>query len=98
MSDTQFDSIIHAPIRLQLCALLSPLEDAEFQFIRDQLGVSDSVLSKHVKQLEEAGYVKQSKKNFNGRQRTWLYLSDAGRKAFKGHVAKLMQIVEASTS
>tara|TARA_R110001592_G_scaffold316471_3_gene592950 strand:+ start:966 stop:1259 length:294 start_codon:yes stop_codon:yes gene_type:complete len=96
MNETQFDSIIHAPIRLQLCALLSPLEDAEFQFIRDQLGVSDSVLSKHVKQLEEAGYVKQSKKNVNGRQRTWLYLTNAGRKAYKGHVAKLMQIVDAT--
>lgn len=94
MNDAQFDNVIHAPIRLQLCALLSPLDDAEFQFIRDQLGISDSVLSKHVKQLEDAGYVKQSKKNFNGRQRTWLYLTSAGRKAFNGHVAKLMQIVE----
>jgi|TARA_R110002167_G_C12358473_1_gene622922 DNA-binding MarR family transcriptional regulator len=96
MNDTQFDSIIHAPNRLQICALLSPLEDAEFQFIRDQLGVSDSVLSKHVKQLEDAGYVKQRKENANGRQRTWLYLTEAGRKAFKGHVAKLMRIVDAA--
>lgn len=96
MNDAKFDSIIHAPNRLQICALLAPLEDAEFQFIRDQLAVSDSVLSKHVKQLEGAGYVKQRKENTNGRQRTWLYLTKAGREAFKGHVANLMRIVNST--
>jgi DNA-binding MarR family transcriptional regulator len=95
MNAAQFDSIIHAPKRLQICSLLVPLEDAEFQLIRDQLGVSDSVLSKHVKQLEDAGYVKQRKEKVNGRQRTWLYLTDSGRGAFEGHVAELMRIVQA---
>jgi DNA-binding MarR family transcriptional regulator len=94
MSIAQFDNIIHAPNRLQICSLLAPLEDAEFQLIRGQLNVSDSVLSKHVKQLEEAGYVKQRKEKVNGRQRTWLYLTNAGRVAFEGHVAELMRIVK----
>jgi DNA-binding MarR family transcriptional regulator len=94
MSIAQFDSIIHAPNRLQICSLLRPLEDAEFQFIRDEIGVSDSVLSKHVKQLEDAGYVKQRKEKVNGRQRTWLYLTKEGREAFQGHVAELMRIAQ----
>jgi DNA-binding MarR family transcriptional regulator len=94
MNDSKFDSIIHDPNRLQICSLLAPLEDAEFQLIRDQLAVSDSVLSKHVKQLEDAGYVKQRKENVNGRQRTWLYLTKAGRQAFIGHVQALMRIVD----
>jgi len=94
MHTAQFDSIIHAPKRLQICSLLVPLEDAEFQLIRDQLEVSDSVLSKHVKQLEDAGYVKQRKEKVNGRQRTWLYLTETGRNAFEGHVAELMRIVQ----
>jgi DNA-binding HxlR family transcriptional regulator len=33
------------------------LQEAEFQVLRDELGVSDSVLSKHLKQLEDAGHV-----------------------------------------
>jgi DNA-binding MarR family transcriptional regulator len=94
VSIPQFDSIIHAPNRLQICSLLAPLEDAEFQLIRDQLAVSDSVLSKHVKQLEDAGYLKQRKEKVNGRQRTWLYLTKEGRNAFEGHVAELMRIVK----
>jgi len=93
MSKAHFDNIIHAPNRLQICSLLAPLEDAEFQFLRDALDVSDSVLSKHIKQLEEAGYVKQRKEKVDGRQRTWAYLTDDGRSAFASHVEALKNIV-----
>lgn len=93
MNKARFDSIIHAPNRLKICSLLAPLDDAEFQFIRDSLQVSDSVLSKHIKQLEEAGYVKQRKEKIDGRQRTWVYLSNIGRRAFASHVEALKDIV-----
>ncbi len=92
MIKAQLDTIIHAPNRLQICALLTPLEFAEFQVLRDELGVSDSVLSKHIKQLEEAGYVCQRKATHNGRQRTSVMLTSRGRKAFTSHVAALQEI------
>jgi DNA-binding MarR family transcriptional regulator len=87
-----FDTIIHAPGRLQICALLSGIDDAEFAMIRDRLEVSDSVLSKHLKQLEEAGYVTLRKAASEGRQRTWISLTSAGKKAFAGHVAELTRL------
>lgn len=87
-----FDPVIHAPGRLQICAILSGIDDAEFAMIRDRIGVSDSVLSKHLKQLEEAGYVALTKAPFDGRQRTWLSLTPAGRKAFAAHVAELQRL------
>ena len=55
------DPLIHAPARLQICALLSAVEEAEFAVLREETGVSDSVLSKHIRQLEEARYVKVRK-------------------------------------
>ncbi len=90
----QFDAVIHAPNRLQICAFLTPLEEAEFQLLRDELAVSDSVLSKHIKQLETAGYVQQRKSKVNGRQRTWVYLTADGREAFAGHVEALRQLAD----
>lgn len=87
-----FDPVIHAPGRLQICAILSSVDDAEFALIRDRIGVSDSVLSKHLKQLEEAGYVALSKAPLDGRQRTWLRLTAAGKKAFAAHVAELNRL------
>ena len=88
----QFDPIIHAPGSLQICAILSSVDDAEFAMIRDAIKVSDSVLSKHLKQLEEVGYVKLTKAAENGRQRTWIALTPAGRKAFAAHVAELQRL------
>ncbi len=87
-----FDAVIHAPGRLQICAILSSVDDAEFAMIRDAIKVSDSVMSKHLKQLEEAGYVKLSKAAENGRQRTWIALTAPGRKAFAAHVAELNRL------
>jgi DNA-binding MarR family transcriptional regulator len=54
--------------------------------------VSDSVLSKHVRQLEEAGYVTVHKATVASRQRTSLSLTTAGRQAFDAHVAELRRI------
>jgi DNA-binding MarR family transcriptional regulator len=71
---------------------MSSLLIADFQVVRDELGVSDSVLSKHIKQLEEAGYVRQTKAAKNGRQRTSLMLTVKGRRAFAAHIATLQAL------
>jgi len=92
MAKARLNTVIHAPNRLQICAFLTPLQEAEFQVIRDELNVSDSVLSKHLKQLEEAGYVAFRKGAVNGRQRMWASLTKAGRKAFSAHVEELTRI------
>ena len=92
MTQARLNSVIHAPNRLEICALLTPLQEAEFQVLRDGLGVSDSVLSKHLKQLQEAGYVAFRKGTVNGRQRMWAGLTKSGRKAFSGHVEELKRL------
>lgn len=88
-----FDPILHAPGRLQIGAILSRVDEAEFAMVRDAIKVSDSVLSKHLKQLEEAGYIKVTKAASEGRQRTWLSFTLAGKQAFSAHVAELQRLV-----
>ncbi len=90
--EPQFDAVIHAPPRLQICGLLAAVDSMEFAAVRDAVGVSDSVLSKHVKQLEEAGYVTVRKATITSRVRTSLALTAAGRAAFAAHVAELRRI------
>lgn len=87
------DPVIHAPTRLQLVAILAGVTEAEFGRLRELTGVSDSVLSKHLAALAEAGYVRPRKAALDGRQRTWLALTRAGRAAFTAHVAALNAIV-----
>jgi len=56
MSAARFDELIHAPTRLAIVSLLAASEWADFKFIRDSVGLSDSALSKQLTTLEEAGY------------------------------------------
>ncbi len=84
-----FDPVIHAPARLQIMAVLAGVQDAEFAMLRSTADVSDSVLSKHLAALNEAGYVRLRKAALDGRQRTWVSLTRAGRAAFRDHVAAL---------
>lgn len=90
----RFDAVIHAPNRLQICALLAAVDSAEFATVRDSVGVSDSVLSKHVATLQDAGYLEIRKATVASRVRTWLSLSKSGRRAFAAHVAELRRIVD----
>ena len=71
----RFDTVVHPPPRLQICGLLAAVDSMDFAAVRDAVGVSDSVLSKHVKQLEEAGYVAVGKATIASRQRTSLALT-----------------------
>jgi DNA-binding MarR family transcriptional regulator len=87
-----YDPVIHATGRLQVCAVLAGVDEAEFAMVRDTVGVSDSVLSKHLKALEDAGYLKVRKAPLDGRSRTWVALTEAGRRAFAGHVAELTRL------
>lgn len=87
-----FDEVIHAPNRLRITAALSTVESADFSAIRDLLGVSDSVLSKHVKPLGEAGYVNVTKTVIDSHMRTSLTLTAKGRKAYRAHIEALRAI------
>lgn len=93
MSAARFDDVVHAPNRLRICAALDAVQVAEFATIRDAIGVSDSVLSKHVAVLEDAGYLAVSKSPRGGRTYTSLSLTGAGRSAYHRHLAALREIV-----
>lgn len=96
MTFAGFDATLHPPARLQIAALLARVDDAEFATIRDIVEVSDSVLSKHLSVLVDAGYVQLRKASQGGRQRTWASLSRRGRAAFTKHLAALQAMVNSA--
>lgn len=96
MSEARFDELIHAPLRLRICAMLSPVQRLAFSEIRDSLGVSDSVLSKHLSALAEAGYVEVRRVRAGARSRRQITLTRPGRAALRGHLAALKAIAAAA--
>ena len=91
----RLDPLIHAPARLQVLATLSAVSEAEFATLRAALEVSDSVLSKHVSALADAGYVHSRKGVQAGRRTTWIGLTAAGRKALREHATALRRLIDA---
>jgi DNA-binding MarR family transcriptional regulator len=93
MTDARFDELIHPSTRLSIVALLAAADWVEFAFVRDQLGLSDSALSKQLSTLEQADYVTIQRPVSDRRRRVKAQLTPAGRAAFHGHVAALRSIV-----
>jgi DNA-binding MarR family transcriptional regulator len=93
MAEPLFDELIHPSTRLSIVALLASTDWAEFSFVRDRLGLSDSALSKQFATLEEAGYITIEKALSNHRRRARVALTEAGRSAFEGHVAALQAVI-----
>jgi len=91
-----FNDLIHPAPRLSIVALLAATRWADFAFVRDSVGTSDSALSKQISLLAEAGYVTVRKTGAGRTRRTRLQLSAAGRKAFTQHAAALRQIIVAA--
>jgi DNA-binding MarR family transcriptional regulator len=96
MTEARFDELIHQSTRLSIVGLLAAADWADFAFLRDRLGLSDSALSKHLSTLEAAGYVTIDRPLSDRRRRVRARLTERGMEAFREHVAALRQIVDAA--
>jgi len=88
----ELDPVIHSPVRLRLLGLLTSVDSLEFGLARDELGVSDSTLSQASAALEQAGYVKPTKRRVGRSTRAWLAITDDGLLALRAYVAAIHEI------
>jgi DNA-binding transcriptional ArsR family regulator len=93
MSLGDLDPVIHAPKRLMAMAVLANAEYATFAFLRDQLGVSDSDLSKQMSALESAGYVTVDKRGRGPGSVTTYTMTRQGGRAYRAHRAALYAVL-----
>ena len=91
----ELDPHLHSPVRLRLMTTLTAVAEAEFSTIRGALGVSDSVLSKHISGLADVDYVRSRKGVHGGRRTTWIALTANGRRALSAHVTALRELIAA---
>ncbi|WP_242496453.1 transcriptional regulator [Xylanimonas protaetiae] len=93
MSLADLDPVIHAPKRLAAMGILSGAESATFAYLRDNLELTDSDLSKQMSALEAAGYVKSHKQGRGPGSVTTFVITRQGTKAFRAHRAALMALL-----
>lgn len=93
MGLAELDPVIHAPKRLAIMAILAASEWVDFSYLRHQLGLSESDLSKQMRALQEAAYAKVVKRGAGPGASTWFRMTREGRRAFDGHVRGLRALV-----
>lgn len=96
MAEPELATLLLDPTRLSIVSLLAATEWAEFGWVRDSVGMSDSALSKQVTTLSKADIVEVRKGYVGKRPRTWLNLSPAGREVLTGHIAALQRIADSA--
>ena len=89
----RFDDLIHPSTRLSLMATLAAADWADFAFLKETLGLSDSALSKQLTTLGDAGYLTTERVPTGRRRTVRARLTPAGRTAYAGHIAALREIV-----
>lgn len=97
MADETLEQTLLDPTRFSIVSLLAATTWAEFGFVRDAVGLTDSALSKQITTLTRLEFVEVDKGYVGKRPRTWLNLSDTGRSALRRHIAALQQIAARAT-
>ncbi|NLV46176.1 MAG: transcriptional regulator [Candidatus Hydrogenedentes bacterium] len=86
------DRTIHEPARLRILTLLSGVDEADFNFLLNMVGLTKGNLSSHMDKLEKAGYV-TIVKSFNGRiPHTDFSITAEGREALEKYWEELDSI------
>jgi DNA-binding MarR family transcriptional regulator len=97
MTDADLDPVIHAPVRLRITVTLSTLRDGDylsFTRLQELLDLTPGNLITHLRKLEDAGYVATVKPEGDGRNRTAVYLTHAGRAALERYTAAVRQLLD----
>jgi DNA-binding MarR family transcriptional regulator len=83
-------------IRLGIMSVLMVNESADFNTLKELLGVTDGNLASHSKALEAEHYI-QIEKQFIGKKPNTRYVAtQEGRKAFQQHIEALEKLIQKS--
>lgn len=83
-------------IRLGIMSILMVNEYADFNTLKELLGVTDGNLASHAKALETENYIMIEKQFIGKKPNTRYMATKEGRKAFKEHIDALEKLIQKS--
>jgi DNA-binding MarR family transcriptional regulator len=87
------DPILHSQLRLSIVSILISVEEASFNFIKDETQATSGNLSIQIKKLQDAGYIKVKKTFKNNYPNTSLSITRKGIEAFEDYVSNLKNYI-----
>lgn len=95
---SELDPVIHAPKRLRIMAIASTFDQVSFALLQERLDLSAPDLSKQLRTLQEAGYLKTRKTGRGPGSQTWVTLTRSGLKTYQAHVAALRELFDGTAA
>jgi DNA-binding MarR family transcriptional regulator len=89
----KLDKAIHQKARLGIMSILMASQEADFNYLKDRLKLTDGNLSSHLSLLEKEKYINIKKKFVKKKPRTLCQMTDKGRQAFKEYLENLEKII-----
>ncbi|MCR5064253.1 MAG: transcriptional regulator [Bacteroidales bacterium] len=91
----KLDPLLHSELRLAIISILAGVEEADFNYLKEQTGASSGNLSVQIDKLAEAGYI-SIEKGFKGKMpRTTCKITSSGMEAFRSYVKALKKYLVA---
>ncbi len=87
------DKVIHERVRLGIMSALTAPQELSFIEIKGILNVTDGNLARHLRILEENGYITAEKKFIGRKPNTSYKLTNSGKEAFKDYITRLEKLV-----
>lgn len=87
------DEIVHQRHRLGILTITSKARQADFGYLREELGLTSGNLSTHLTVLEDAGLIRVEKGYEGRRPRTWVSITREGRAALAAEIDALTRLV-----
>ena len=86
----ELDRLVHEPARLAILTILASVEEVQFKFVEEALGLTRGNLSSHVSKLEDAGYLVVTKAFEDRIPVTSYRITARGRKALESYRAAML--------
>jgi DNA-binding MarR family transcriptional regulator len=91
----EIDRLVHEPGRLSILVGLAHVDEAEFSFLVETLGMTRGNFAAHVARLEEHGLVERSKAFVDDRPRTTYRLTAEGRRRLREYRRSMRALLSA---
>ena len=92
----EFDRLVYERVRLGILSALSVNKSMAFSELKDLLETSDGNLSVHARKLEDAGYLKCTKRFVGRTPKTEFQITAKGRKGLERYLAHMEAIIHAT--
>lgn len=85
----ELNPIIHSQLRLSIMTLLVSVEEADFNYLKEQTNATSGNISVQLDKLSSAGYITVTKEFVGKRTRTSCRLTEEGKRAMEEYIDTL---------